>query len=143
MRRPSPYLTYAGVLPFVICAVSLVFNLTSIPFLGDIKQVLSVYSLVIVSFLAGSHWGQHLNLNDNWGIYLPVFSNLTAILVWIGFLVLPFKLIIVTFIITFMALLGIDKKLLQHGLISTRYFHRRCIVTTIVISTLIISGIYA
>jgi len=138
MGRLSPYLTYAGVLPFVICAVSLVFNLTTIPFLGDIKQVLSVYALVIASFVAGSHWGQHLKLNNKWGIYLPVFSNVTAILVWIGFLVLPFKLIIVTFIITFMALLGIDKKLHQHDLISARYFRRRCFVTAIVISTLII-----
>jgi hypothetical protein len=143
INRLSIYLAYAGALPFLICAVLLVFNIPTIPFLGNIQQILSVYALVIAAFIAGSHWGLHLDVNDKWGIYLPKLSNLIAILLWIGFLVLPFKLLLLTFIITFLVLLGIDQKLLRHDLISTRYFHMRCLVTVIVISTLIISGIYA
>lgn len=143
MKRLCPYLTYSGALPFILCAICFVFDMNTVPLLGNTSQVLSVYALVITSFIAGSHWGQHLNLSDKWSLYLPLFSNINAILLWIGFLVLPFKLLLVAFIISFLALLLVDKKLLQDDLISLAYFRARCLVTAIVILALIISGVCA
>jgi hypothetical protein len=142
MKRLYPYLTYAGVLPFVLCAFCTVFDIHVIPLLGSTDHVICVYALVITSFMAGTHWGQHLNLEDKWSLYLPIFSNINAVLLWIGFLILPVKLLLAVFIISFLGLLLIEKSLLQDALISVEYFLTRCVVTGIVILTLAISAIY-
>ncbi len=143
MKRLYPYLTYAGALPFVLCALCMVLDIHIIPLLGPTDQVISVYALVITSFMAGTHWGQHLNVEDQWRLYLPTFSNINAVLLWISFLILTVKLLLAVFIISFLVLLLIDKKLLQAALISVDYFLTRCVVTGIVILTLVISAIYA
>lgn len=143
MKKIYPYLTYAGTLPFILCAICFVFDVKNIPLLGETYQVLSIYGLVISSFMAGSHWGQHLNFDNNkWKFFLPIFSNMSAILLWIAFLVLPFKVLLVVFAMLFLALLFVDKKLLQSNLISAEYFRVRCLVTKIVVLTLIISGVF-
>jgi hypothetical protein len=143
MQKLYPYLTYAGSLPFVLCALCHLLDIRAIPLLGHVDHVLSVYALVITSFLSGSHWGQHLNLKDKWSLYLPAFSNINAVLLWISFLLLPFKLLLIPFLLSFLGFLLIDKKLLQDNLISPDYFRTRCYVTAIVISTLIVSGVYS
>ena len=137
------YLAFLGTLPFVFCAACLVFDVQTIPILGDTRNVLGIYALVITAFMAGSHWGQHLDFDSKWGDYLPITSNVIAVLVWIGFLTLPFKGSLIVFGISFLVLLWIDQKLRQNDLISLEYFRTRCLVTFIVVSTLLISGIYA
>ena len=141
--KPYLYLTYAGLLPFIICSTCLALDIKVFPLLGATEKLLSIYSLVITTFMAGSHWGQHLNLDNKWSYYLPKLSNVLIIALFLGFLVLPFKLLLAAFIATLLILLVIDKKLVQHGLITKQYFHTRCLVTAIVVVTLIISGINA
>lgn len=138
-----PYLTYAGTLPFILCTIGLTFNIHTIAVLGSIKDIFSAYGLVIASFMAGCHWGQHLNLSNKWNLYLPLSSNIIAVTLWICFLLFPFAPFLVVLAISFTLLLFIDKQLLQIGLISGHYFHTRCIVTFIVITTIIISGLHA
>ncbi|MFT6908299.1 MAG: hypothetical protein ACJAS1_004996 [Oleiphilaceae bacterium] len=62
-------------------------------------------------------------------------------MLWLAFLVLSFKFLIIAFVAAFVILLLIDLKLLQDDLISHQYFHTRSSVTAIVILSLIISGI--
>jgi hypothetical protein len=143
MKTLYPYFTYAGALPFILCALGFIFEVNTVPVLGDTKQVLSVYALVISSFIAGSHWGQHLSLNNKWSLYLPLFSNIMAIILWVAFLILSFKHLLLAFILSFFVLLMIDKKLLQEALVDPEYFRTRVFVTTIVTITLVISRIYA
>lgn len=54
------YLAYAGAIPFLLCAILFAFKIQKIPILGNLQTVISTYSLVIASFMAGTHWGQHL-----------------------------------------------------------------------------------
>lgn len=137
----SPYLTYAGTLPFIICATCLAFGIKVIPLFGATEKILSVYSLVITTFLAGSHWGQHLHLDNKWEFYLPILSNIIAIILWLGFLTLPFKLLLINFMGILLVLLVIEQRFFKYGLIAGQYFRTRCFATAIVISTLIISRI--
>ena len=143
MKKIYQYLAFSGALPFVICAACFVFDVQAIPTLGDTRNVLGAYALVITAFMAGSHWGQHLDLDNKWGDYLPITSNVTAVLVWTGFLILPFKISLIVFAISFLVLLWIDQKLRQNDLISFEYLRTRYLVTMIVVFTLLISGIYA
>ena len=142
MKKIFPYLTYAGAIPFVFCAVCLSFDIQSLPLLGSIERILSVYGLVISSFLAGAHWGQHLHINKSqWVRSLPIFSNVIAVLLWLGFLVLSFKMQMVMFATAFVVLIIIDHRLFQMDIITRHYFQTRFVVTAGVIVSLIISGI--
>lgn len=143
MTKLYQHLTYAGLLPFIGGALCFIANVEVIPLLGDTVQVFGVYGLVIASFMAGSHWGIHLSLKDKWSKYLPVLSNVNAILLWVSFLVFSFKVLLVALSVSFFASLFIDKKLLQNNVINIDYFRTRCWVTLIVVSTLIISGVFA
>lgn len=144
MKRIFPYLTYAGAIPFVFCAGCLVFGIQQLPLIGSVERVLTVYGLVISTFLCGALWGQHLYLNEGpWARVLPILSNVIAVLLWIGFLILSFKMIIAMLVATFVILLMIDHRLFLIDLITHHYFQTRLFVSSIVIVSLIISGIFS
>jgi hypothetical protein len=143
MNKIYTYLSYAGALPFFFCALCFIGDIHILPLLGHTDKVLSGYSLVIASFMAGSHWGQHLSLIGKWGIYLPAFSNINAILLWISYIIFSFKILLFIFIVSFLVLLLIDKILFEEDLISRDYYRTRCLVSLIAVSSLIISRIYA
>ncbi len=144
MTRIYPYLTYAGAIPFIICAICLVTDIQQLPLIGSVESILAAYALVISTFLAGVHWGQHLQMDDTpWTISLPIISNIITVLLWIGFLILSFKLLLLLFVIAFAVLLMIDYRLFEKDLITVHYFRTRLYVSAIVMASLIIAGIYA
>lgn len=144
MQKIFPYLTYAGAIPFVICALFLLIDVEQIPLLGSVEQVLSVYALVISTFLTGIHWGQHLHVHeDRWGLILPIISNILAVALWIGFLVLGFHALVIMFVAAFLLLLIIDHQLFRADIISRHYFQTRIGVSSIVIVSLILSGVFS
>ncbi|MDT8406618.1 MAG: DUF3429 domain-containing protein [Methylococcales bacterium] len=139
MTKLYSYLTYAGALPFVGCALLLLVNVTSLPLLGETWHVLQVYALVIAAFMAGSHWGQHLTLPAPWSVRLPVFSNLIAIGLWLGYLLLPIKPWLALSIAAFLLLLWLDHALCQQQKITADYFQTRLTVTAIVVVALLLA----
>lgn len=141
MTKTFYYLIYAGTIPFILCSICFSAGIKSIYLLGSVDKILSAYGLVILSFLSGSHWGQHLYINRRiWGCTLPVLSNIIAVLLCFSFLVLDFKKLVAIFVAAFIILLIIDHRLFQMHLISDHYFQTRCFVSAIVIVSLIISG---
>ena len=141
MTKAFYYLIYAGTIPFILCSICFSAGIKSIYLLGSVDKILSAYGLVILSFLSGSHWGQHLYINRRiWGCTLPVLSNIIAVLLCFSFLVLSFKELVAIFVAAFIILLIIDYRLFQMHLISDHYFQTRCFVSAIVIICLIISG---
>ena len=142
MKKPSPYLTFAGAIPFVACALLLVIGISDIPILGATADVLSAYGLVIASFMAGSQWGNHLSLadDDKWAIRLPLVSNVIAIVLWLGFLMLPVVGFIWLLVIVFASMLMIDYGLNRARIITQDYFKVRTYVTAIVVVSLIVAA---
>ena len=143
MSKVTFYLILAGLIPFVGLTLFLAFGITVLPALGSTVQVLGLYSLMIAVFISGSHWGQHLALDDQWIVFLPITSNLITVILWLVFLACSFTVVTFTFVIAFMVLLGIDYKLFKTGHISDRYFHMRFVVTAIVCLMLAITGFSA
>lgn len=142
MNKIFIYLTYAGAIPFILCAFYLSFNIKELPFLGSVDKILSLYGLVISTFLAGSHWGQHLHLNKGlWDRFLPISSNIITVFLWFSFIVFSFKTLLLILVISFIILLFIDYQLLKSDLITNYYFRTRFFVSVIVIISLIISGL--
>ena len=143
MKKPSPYLTFAGAIPFALGAVFITICIDAISVLGKITQVLSIYGLVIASFMAGAHWGNHLSLadDDTWAIMLPIFSNIIALALWLGFLILSTVGFIWLLVIGFISMLVIDYGLNQANIINNDYFKVRKYVTLIVVISLIVAAI--
>ncbi|MFI8554741.1 DUF3429 domain-containing protein [Psychrobacter sp. NPDC077938] len=140
MKKPSPYLTFAGAIPFVACTFLLMIDVVTVPMLGSVVDILSVYGLVIASFMAGAHWGNHLDLADDnkWAIRLPLYSNVIALGLWLGFLILSASSFIWLLVIGFIGLLVIDYSLYRAQIISHTYFKVRQYVTVIVVISLVI-----
>ena len=135
------YLTYLGAIPFIICTICLAIGIKIVPPFGEIEQTLSVYSLIIATFIAGSYWGQSRHLHNKWRYYLPILSNIITIALWLGFVILSLKPLLVSSIGTFIILLIIEQRLLQYQFITRQYFHTRCSVTIIVVVALFIAAI--
>ncbi len=143
MKKPSPYLTFAGTIPFIACAVLIAMGIDEVRVLGKTDDILAVYGLVIATFMAGAQWGNHLSLadNDSWALKLPIFSNIIALGLWLGFLSLSTVGFMWLLIVGFISLLIIDYNLYQAQIISTDYFKVRKYVTLIVVISLIIAAI--
>ncbi len=143
MKKPSPYLTFAGAIPFVLCAILITIGIDVIPVLGKTEYVLSLYGLVIASFMAGAHWGNHLGLADDnsWAVKLPIFSNIIALALWLGFLTLSTVGFVWLLIVGFIAMLVIDYGLYQARIISDKYFTVRKYVTLIVVVSLTVVAV--
>ncbi|CAM3574185.1 membrane protein [Psychrobacter glaciei] len=143
MKKPSPYLTFVGTIPFIACAFLLMIDVVTVPMLGSVVDVLSAYGLVIASFMAGAHWGNHLDLADDnkWAIRLPLYSNSIALGLWLGFLILSASSFIWLLVIGFISLLVIDYSLHRAQIISHTYFKVRQYVTAIVVISLVIAAL--
>ncbi|MBF0658054.1 DUF3429 domain-containing protein [Psychrobacter sp. NG25] len=143
MKKPSPYLTFAGTIPFITCAIMITMNIDSLPYFGSTADILSTYGLVIASFMAGAHWGNHLGLaeKDTWAVKLPILSNVIALSLWLGFLMLSATGFTWLLIISFGSLLVIDYALYQAKVITHHYFNVRKYVTIIVLISLMVAAI--
>ncbi|WP_298807517.1 DUF3429 domain-containing protein [uncultured Psychrobacter sp.] len=143
MKKPSPYLTFAGAIPFVACAFLLMVDVVTVPILGSVVDVLSAYGLVIASFMAGAHWGNHLDLaeDNKWAVRLPLYSNVIGLGLWLGFLILSASSFSWLLVIGFISLLVIDYNLHRAQIICHAYFKVRQYVTAIVVISLVVAAL--
>lgn len=127
----------AGAIPFIAAALAVLFGVeTAGPIQSVIAAVVS-YSLVIVSFVAGSHWGIYLQNDASAPVNLFMTSNVSVLVPWLAFVLGSINSTLLALILAFVLLLVIDRRLLTFGLIDTAYFRLRAIATLIVCSALL------
>lgn len=143
MKNISPYLTFAGTIPFILGAILISMGVDTFVGLGQTVHVLSIYGLVIASFMAGAHWGCHLSLSvqHRWAARLPVVSNVIALVLWLGFLSLSSAGFMWLLIAAFMAMLMVDYGLQRAQVIDEAYFKVRVSVILVVVTTLIVAAL--
>ncbi len=140
MKKQLPIvLTCFGVVPFLIVISLVVGGVTALPVVGPSYHVLVSYGLVIAVFLAGSHWGQQFSVPEPWPILLALSSNVVTLVVWFGYLALSAYHFIFLLSLNFLALLLIDYLLYRIGCIERFYYLTRCIITSLVILTLVVA----
>lgn len=130
-------LAFSGALPFIASALALYMGLNNVPLLGAVNHVVATYALVIVVFMAGTHWGGYLNGQHNAPINLLLFSNVVTVFAWLVFLSASVMVALLVYTVVFIVLLWIDYKLYQADLISPDYWLTRRNVTVIVIVCLL------
>jgi Protein of unknown function (DUF3429) len=130
-------LPYAGTLPFMYGAASRFSDSLSAAvyfvFYLDVRHMVLSYGLLIISFMAGVHWGQYLSgLRPRLNLLLS--SNALALLTWFFYLKLqPFELLLV-FAGIFAVIYIIDLQLK----LDASYMHTRRNVTAIVCGCLLV-----
>ena len=130
-------LTYSGGIPFIIYAINSIFDYPK-----NYEQIISnsidIYSLLIISFISGSHWGLSLN-NDNKANVL-ILSNVIVLGIWFAYIFqFYFKSI---FIIAFTILLWIDYAYLLIEKMNRWYLELRRNISLIVLLSLMLGLIF-
>lgn len=132
----APALTLAGAIPFALPALLYLFGISQLPLLGALQPVVGSYGLVILSFMAGVHWGQVIH-KPRWHLLL-IISNVITLSGWFAFLTGSTTLLWCVLVLGFVALLLVDRRLLAAGMITPAYWRLRMVVTIIVVTALLI-----
>ena len=136
-KEDLPYiLIFLGSIPFIFFSFLKLFNYQEF-FQIEINFILSIYSLSIISFICGSHWGIFLS-NSNLGINLFLLSNFLTILSFIGFLILEERNYFFLQILILIILLLIDVYIFREKITQKKYVNTRILVTFLVSSFLVI-----
>ncbi len=136
-KEDLPYiLIFLGSIPFIFFSFLKLFNYQEF-FQIEINFILSIYSLSIISFICGSHWGIFLS-NSNLGINLFLLSNFLTILSFIGFLLLEERGYFFLQILILIILLLIDVYIFRKKITQKKYVNTRILVTFLVSSFLVI-----
>ncbi|NNF18069.1 MAG: DUF3429 domain-containing protein [Gammaproteobacteria bacterium] len=137
-NRLYAWLTLAGALPFVACALLPLVGVPSVAGLGTLDAIAGSYGLAIVCFVAGSHWGIHLSGKNTAPINLFVSSNVIFLLTWFAWIGPVLNIAIAAQLLAIVVLWMIDYRLRAAEVIDNGYFQIRSAATLIVSIALLI-----
>ncbi len=120
-RQRQTLLANLGALPFVATTLLMSMGIHTIPFVGSLFSAISVYALIIASFMAGSHWGQQLGFSGKWRFKLQVITNIQAVCLWLAYVWLGNSWFLLVLITSFLVSLWLDQQLKQAQLIEAAY----------------------
>ena len=129
-------LAYAGVSPFVACALLPLAGIVSIPPFGPLDQLVNSYGLAIVCFLSGIHWANYLANKDSLPFNLMVSSNVVFLLAWFGFVLGDLSVSLVIQMASLAILLFLDWRLRSAGVLTADYFRVRFTATSLAMASL-------
>lgn len=132
------FLTISGILPFLIILVLSLFQIYPIPL--DYQFIFSTYSVIIISFIAGSHWGIAKNISN--GKRIKIESNLITLIAWACILWNSIYAWVVV-ILCFIYLQYIDLRLRNKSYISQYYYQSRLVATSCVVVIITIFNLLA
>ena len=136
-KKNLPYiLIFIGSIPFVFFSFLRIISLEEFFYL-DINYILSIYSLSIISFICGSHWGLFLK-NNTLKINLFFLSNFLTISSFFGILFLKINYFFLLQILILIILLLIDFYIYRQNITQLKYIYSRTLITTLVVICLII-----
>jgi len=131
-------LAYAGVTPFVACALLPLVGIVAIPPFGPLDQLVNSYGLAIVCFLSGIHWANYLANKDDLPFNLMVSSNAIFLLAWFGYVLGELSTSLAIQITSLAILLFIDWRLKADAVLTAHYFRVRFTATSLAIASLVV-----
>ena len=128
-RRIYSILAMAGVTPFVACALLPLVGISDLGPAGPLAQVAASYGLAIVSFLTGIHWATQIYDRQHAGFNLLIASNVVFVAVWLAFVLGSIEVALTAQLVALLVLLGIDRWLMNSGVITGHYYRTRSVAT--------------
>ncbi len=139
--NPLPHtLIYAGSIPFIAGAVLLMSDVSTVPLLGNVRDITAAYGLLIAVFLTGIHWGQELSLSHV-RPRLFISSNLIALIIWLSWLLFSPEVFMAMLTLPYLVLLYIDLILCRKNFIDQDYYRSRLVITLVVICSLLVASL--
>jgi hypothetical protein len=138
-KNLSTILTLAGCIPFIVGIILLYASVTQISVVGSVLNALVIYSIMIGSFMAGSHWAQYMKDSGKTGINLYFSSNIMVLALWLFYLLTPSYVVLIVLIIDFALLWILDAIICKAKIITFGYLLIRAIATAIVIICLVLT----
>lgn len=138
LQRLQTLLTWLGFIPFIFFAAMFLFgDWDSLITPGYALVSYAIYAAVILSFMAGTHWGMALTAQLEDARATLLWSNVIAVMAWIGiamqFKVYGFLLVCSGFLLQ----LWRDRQFFQAGHIDSAYYRLRLTMTCCVVLTII------
>lgn len=130
-KRDASILTYAGTLPFIILTLLSLFGIERIVFL-PVDLALFLYAPIILSFIAGIHWGIYMH-NKDIKLNLFITSNIVALIAWFALLLPNIFLSIGVYILCFLVLIAVDAHLNKQYYLYKWFYRLRLHATLIVV----------
>lgn len=130
-------LAFAGVTPFLFCALLSLLGVNMLPPAGDIDLLANSYGLAIISFLAGIHWATFLYRQNEVRVNLMVTSNVVFLLAWFAFMLAPVDASLIVQFFALVVLLLIDRGLRARELIASHYYRVRLVATSLAGASLV------
>jgi hypothetical protein len=123
-------LTYLGTLPFFL---AIFISFTKQDFLGvNASQWFLTYGLVILSFMAGTLWGQVIN--ESLGVwFIALASNVITLAAWLAFLLANSSISLVVIALGFIALYLLEVSFMKQIKRPAYYIGLRLRVTVLVV----------
>lgn len=128
-------LAWLGSLPFLACALLALTDFGWLAAVGGPLRIGNLYAVVILAFMAGSHWGQGLGSGSTRSPWLP--SNAVALAAFFAALLLPQTAQALVHAALFVALAGFDYGQWRAGIIDRAYWSTRLQVSTVVVACLL------
>jgi hypothetical protein len=123
-------LTYLGVVPFFLAIYLTLSNDTFLEVEGT--QWFVTYSLVILSFMAGTLWGQAVNQSVS-AKRAALASNGVTLIAWFAFLLVSAQSTLVMFALGFIALYMLERLIMHNVTRPPYYLGLRLRVTALVV----------
>lgn len=135
--RQGHVLAWLGTIPFII---AFVISLTAYrqhlwPFL---VVIVSTYAAMIVTFIAGSHWGMSSRIPEKNAKKVMIYSNVITLFAWLGILfpswIISWLIVLSCYWLAYL----VDKSIQAHGGSNIAYLKMRFHVTSMVTAILFI-----
>lgn len=129
--RSSKILAWLGALPFVI---ALVVSLSSsrLQYWPFIVVLMSTYSALIVTYIAGSHWGIVMQSPETVDKKFIIYSHILTLFAWMGILFPSWLLSWGILLTCFWVVYAIDYRFMQLGCMTKNYLNMRLQITSVV-----------
>jgi hypothetical protein len=131
-------LTFAGVIPFLILVLMLQATWFS---QSNILDCLCAYAAVILTFLGGIQWGLGVSKLEDSTLRFPhvfTLSILPSLVAWLCLMLHSPRVKLITFIISFLFVLGVDGLLTLQKILPSWFLKVRLAITLIVITLLVV-----
>ena len=134
-------LAFLGLVPFIASAGLLFTGVRTVPWLGPVDHVLSTYALLIVAFMAGTHWGLAIARHDEARVPLYLPSNIVALSAWLAHLTAPLAVQLVVDGAALLLLIVIEHSVRHRLAINDDYLKLRTQVSTVAVTVVIAASL--
>jgi len=131
-------LTYLGAIPFIGLSFYIYSGMTVVMSQATAFKLFVTYAAVILTFLAGIHWGVALNPKHKASQTLFVSSNVMALTAWLSLNLSKTSQTLLLLLIGFVVQLIIDTVLYRKHWLREWFFKLRAIASAIVIGSLLL-----